>query len=154
MRPPPGGASSDRRLFRPDDAFAQYVSAYLPTLRRLALLLCQDIHRGDDLVQGAITKLYIHWDKAAAADNIDAYARAILVREFIHDRRASWARRVTLTERPPETAAPAADRDGALDVRAAVAALPPRQRAALVLRYFCDLTIEQARRPCSARREP
>ena len=43
-----------------------------------------------------------------------------------------------------ETTAPADDHDSALDLRAAVAALPPRQRAVLVLRYYCDLNVDQA----------
>jgi len=75
-----------------DAEFADYVSARLPSFRRLAVLLCQDWHRADDLVQAA--KLYVHWPKAKAADNIDGYVRAIVVREFVDERRSSWARRV------------------------------------------------------------
>lgn len=123
---------------RSDVEFTEYVSARLPSLRRLALLLCQDWHRADDLVQAAITRLYVHWGRAAAADNLDAYVRAIVVREFLHDRRTSWATRVTLTDQPPEAVAAAADQDSSLDLQAAVAALPARQRAALVLRFYCD----------------
>ena len=57
-----------------DAEFADYVAARLPSLRRLAMLLCQDWHRSDDLVQGAITKLYVNWPKAAAAANMDLRA--------------------------------------------------------------------------------
>ena len=46
-----------------DVEFTEYVSARLPALRRLALLLCQDLHRADDLVQAALIKLYLHWTK-------------------------------------------------------------------------------------------
>jgi RNA polymerase sigma-70 factor (sigma-E family) len=126
-----------------DAEFTEYMSARMPSLRRLARLLCQDWSLADDLLQSAMTKTYAHWSRVAAAENIDAYIRAILVREFVQERRTSWARRVTLAERPIEAAAAAADHDGALDLRAAVAVLPPRQRAVLVLRYFCDLNVDQ-----------
>jgi DNA-directed RNA polymerase specialized sigma24 family protein len=75
------------------------VSARLPSLHRLALVLSQDQSSADDLVQAAVTKLYVHWGRARAADHPDAYARAILVREFLHERRSSWARGVRLVLR-------------------------------------------------------
>jgi RNA polymerase sigma-70 factor (sigma-E family) len=129
---------------RKDSELADYLAARLPSLRRLALLLCQDGHRADDLVQVTITKLYVHWARAAGADNIDAYVRAMLVREFLRERRTGWARRVSLTAQLPDSPGQIADHDGALDLRAAVAALPPRQRAVLVLRFYCDLNVGQS----------
>jgi RNA polymerase sigma factor (sigma-70 family) len=66
------------------------------------------------------------------------------VREFIHERRSGWARRVTLIGQLPDTPALAGDHDAVLDLRAAVAALPPGQRAALVLRFYCDLNVDQS----------
>jgi RNA polymerase sigma-70 factor (sigma-E family) len=127
----------------PGDEFAEYMSARLPSLRRLALLLCQDWHRADDLVQAAMTRLYLAWEKAASADSIDAYVRTILVREFIRERRTNWARRVSVTDRPLDLPAPPPDREDFLDLRAAVAVLPPRQRAVLVLRFYCDMNVDQ-----------
>ena len=50
-----------------DAEFAEYVGGRLPSLRRLALLLCHDWHRADDLVQVSITKLYVHWHRARMA---------------------------------------------------------------------------------------
>jgi DNA-directed RNA polymerase specialized sigma24 family protein len=43
-----------------DAEFTEYASARLPALRRLAVVLCQDWQRADDLVQATITKLYVH----------------------------------------------------------------------------------------------
>lgn len=126
-----------------DHDYIEYVTLRLPALRRLALLLCQDLHRADDLVQQAIIKVYLHWPKAAAADSIDAYVKAIVVREFLHERRSIWARRVSVTADLPDLPSASQDTDRALDLQAAVAALPPRQRAVLVLRYYCDLNIDQ-----------
>ncbi len=129
-----------------DAEFTEYVSARLTALRRVAYLLCQDWHRADDLVQTAITRLYVHWGRARAVDHTDAYARAILVREFLSERRSPWARRVTLSDQLPEVAAAAADQAAALDVRTALAELPRRQRATLVLRFYCDLNVDQTAR--------
>jgi RNA polymerase sigma factor (sigma-70 family) len=119
------------------------MSARMPSLRRLALLLCQDWHRADELVQAAMTRLYLHWSKAAHAESIDAYVRTILVREFIRERQSAWARRVSLTGQLPETARLTADHDSSLDLQAAVAGLPARQRAVLVVRFYCDLNVDQ-----------
>jgi RNA polymerase sigma-70 factor (sigma-E family) len=127
-----------------DAEFTEYVSARLPSLRRLAMLLCQDWQRADDLVQAAITKLYVHWGRARRADHVDAYARAVLVHEFVHERRSGWARRVSLTGTVTEPAAAAVDHDAVLDLRTALAALPARQRATVVLRFYCDLNVDQS----------
>ena len=126
-----------------DAAFTDYMSARMAYLRRLALVLCQDWHAADDLLQTTMTKTYLHWGKAANAENTDAYVRAILIREFIQERRSGWARLVSLTDRPIESTAAAADQERSLDLRAAVARLPRRQRAVLVLRYYCDLKVDQ-----------
>jgi len=131
---------------RRDAEYSEFVAARLPSLRRLALLLCQDGAAADDVVQSAITKLYVHWNRARAADHLDAYARKIVVREFLHERRSGWARRVLMPGTLPERAAAAADHDAVLDLRTAVAALPPGQRAVLVLRFYCDLNVDQAAR--------
>jgi RNA polymerase sigma-70 factor (sigma-E family) len=127
-----------------DEDFAEYASARMPALRRLAMLLCHDWHSADDLVQAAITKLYLSWSRANAADGIDSYVRTILIREFLHEQRKGWARRVTLADELPDRAAYQPDREATLDVQAALATLPPRQRAVLVLRYHCDLNVDQS----------
>jgi RNA polymerase sigma-70 factor (sigma-E family) len=114
------------------------------SLRRTAFMLCQDWHRADDLVQAAITKLYVHWGRARGADHIDAYARTVLVREFLGERRSAWARRVSLDSQLARASTDdTSDHDALLDLRAALAAVPPRQRATLVLRFYCDLNVEQ-----------
>ena len=95
-------------------------------------------------MQATITRLYTHWGRAAAVEHTDGYVRTILVREYLSERRSGWARRVRLTAEPPDSATAAGDREGALDLRAALAGLPPRQRATLVLRFYCDLNVDQA----------
>lgn len=126
-----------------DDEYTAYVSARLPWLTRVAFLLCQDRARADDLVQTAITRLYVRWPRVSRLENLDGYARTVLVRVFLGEQRTAWWRRVTVTRDLPETARPADDLDQAEDLRAALAALPPRQRAAVVLRFYCDLSVQE-----------
>jgi len=137
---------------RRDEDFTGYVQARLAWLRRVAYLLCQDWQQADDLVQTAITSLYVHWRRASVMEHTDGYARTILVRAFLSERRGGWARRVTLAGQLPEAPSVGPDLGDALDVRAALAGLPPRQRATLVLRFYCDLNVDQAARVlgCSA----
>ncbi|MFC9976242.1 SigE family RNA polymerase sigma factor [Spirillospora sp. NPDC127200] len=130
-------------MAKPDDEYTAYVTARMAWLQRVAYLLCQDWHRADDLVQTAITRLYLNWRRASAAENIDGYARTVLVRVFLAEQRGAWWRRVRPFREMPETGAPDTDHAAGLDLRAALAALPPRQRAVVVLRFYCDLSVEQ-----------
>ncbi len=94
------GESKARR----DAEFTEYVSGRMAPWRRVAYLLCQDWDHADDLVQGAITKLYVRWNRARAADHIDAYVHVVLVREFLGERRSGWSRRVAVDGLVPDLA--------------------------------------------------
>jgi len=121
--------------------FEEYVLARGPALVRLARLLADDEHRADDLVQDVLAKAYPRWARIVRADDPDRYVRRMLV-----NARNSWWRRAARRHevsvpaiRPVPVTDPAldsADRDALWQL---VAALPPRQRAALVLRYYEDL---------------
>jgi RNA polymerase sigma-70 factor (sigma-E family) len=123
--------------------YTEYVQARMGWLRRTACLLCQDWQRADDLAQLAITRLYTHWGRARKAGSLDAYVRGILVHAFLDERRSSWARRVTLPGDYEERPAVPHDADMRLEVHAALRSLPPRQRATIVLRYYCDCPVEE-----------
>jgi len=129
---------------RRDAEYVEYVQSRLTWLRRVAFVLCQDWYSADDLVQVTVTRLFAHWPRARRMDNVDGYVRTILFRTFLSERRSAWGRRVVLAGSPPDTVAAGADRDAMLDVREALATVPPRQRATLVLRFYCDLDVEQA----------
>ncbi|MER6396107.1 SigE family RNA polymerase sigma factor [Kitasatospora sp. NPDC086009] len=124
--------------------FTEYVASRSGWLRKVAYLLCGDWHRADDLVQESITKLYVNWPRAGRVENVDGYARKVLVNTFLAEQRSPWWRRTTRNGTAPDTASVGVDLDASLDLRKALAALPPRQRATVVLRYYCDLTIDQA----------
>jgi RNA polymerase sigma-70 factor (sigma-E family) len=124
--------------------YVEFVTARLPGLRRLAYLLAGDSHRADDLVQQTCTSLYVHWGTARAADKLDAYVRRMLIRAFVDEWRRAWFRRVDLAGDALDRAAPEpADPTQALVLRQALARVPPRQRAVLVLRFLYDLPVTE-----------
>jgi RNA polymerase sigma-70 factor (sigma-E family) len=130
------------------DDYSEYVSARLPRLFRSAYVLCGgDRHLADEIVQTTITSLYVHWRQASRATNLDAYVQRMLVRKYIDQKRSGW-HRVQLMWETPERAHPAPadgpdDRDAVLQ---ALRRLAPGQRAVLVLRFLCDLSVEETAR--------
>ena len=126
-----------------DDAgYREFVAHRLDGLRRTAFLLCGDWHLADDLVSTALVKLLRHWRRVSAMEQPDAYVRQVLLRAFIDERRRPW-RREYPTEMMPDRAAAGSDPTHRLDILAELATLPARRRAVLVLRYFCDLSVEE-----------
>jgi len=126
-----------------EQEYVDYVTGRIPTLRRLAYLLTGDGHRADDLVQQTITTLYVKWQRARTANNLDAYVRTMLVRTYVDEKRLAWAR-VQLFRDTPESSTV---EDGGVEdrhvVRAALAKVPRRQQAVLVLRFFFDLGVDE-----------
>ena len=112
-------------------------------MRRTAYLLCRDWHLADDLVSITIGKLYRHWPRARRMDHLDAYVRRILVRTWLDEKARAW-RREEPAETLPEPAELPGDDVGELrGLLELLDALPPRRRAAAVLRYYCDLSVEE-----------
>lgn len=131
---------------RSDADYLAYVHGRTPALRRVAHLLCGDPHSADDLVQETITKLYARWPRLDGVDNLDAYVHTMLVRTFLDERRRGWWK-VSLFGTAPER--PEAGAGGAEDrtvLRAALARVPPRQQAVLVLRFLCDQPVSDVAR--------
>jgi RNA polymerase sigma-70 factor (sigma-E family) len=124
--------------------YREYVIHRLEGLRRTAFLLCGDWHQADDLVSIALVKLLRYWRRVSVMEHPDAYVRQVLLRAWLDERRRPW-RRERPTDVVPDRADPASGTAHAerIDVMAHLAELPPRRRAVLVLRYFCDLSVEQ-----------
>jgi len=125
--------------------FAGFVRENTPALLRTAYLLTGNGGQAEELVQDTLVRLYPKWDRVAAADVPLAYVRRSLANAYINqNRRAS--RREFAYEDVPERIDPhdaltqLADRD---EIWAGLKLLSDRQRAALVLRFFEDLTDEQ-----------
>jgi RNA polymerase sigma-70 factor (sigma-E family) len=116
-------------------------------LRRTAYLLCGDWHHADDVTQTVLAKLYSNWNKIQERERIDAYVHTMVVRATFERRRKVWWRKEISSPRPPETPvsddAHVEDRMALVD---ALAKMPPRQCAAVVLRYWQDLDVAETAR--------
>lgn len=123
-----------------EQEYEEYLRVRMPHLRRLAYLLTGDYDRADDVVQTTATNLYLKWRQARAAEHIDAYVRKMVVHTFLSEQRLSWAK-TWLTDRLPERPHDPPPIEEALVVRAALRRLPARQQAVLVLRFLCDLPV-------------
>jgi RNA polymerase sigma factor (sigma-70 family) len=91
-----------------------------------------------------ISKLYRHWSRVGGQAAIDAYVRKVLLRTWLDEKRRPWHRREQVTDELPELASPAeftvVSRAQLLDL---LDGLPPRRRAAVVLRLYLDLSVEE-----------
>lgn len=122
--------------------YAEYVQGRVLTLRRTAYQLCGDWHQAHDLVQTALIQLYRHWERARAAQVMDAYVRRILVNVYLEDQRRWWSRKVSpFAELSAHVSVPAPETR--LDLHDALARLPKGQRAVLVLRYWEGLDVAE-----------
>ena len=120
-------------------SFEDFVSREQGALLRLAVLLAGDRGHAEDLVQTALLATYRHWDRVSGRGDPTAYVRRAVVTAH-----TSWRRRLSSTEQVVETVpdrpGPADVADGDEELRAALRTLPPRMRAAVVLRYLEDLS--------------
>ena len=127
-----------------DAAFEAYFAARSDAMRGTAYLLCGDWHRAEDLVQQTFTKIYLVWRRIQRHEAMDSYTRQTLVRTFLSERRRGWFRYESVGSRPTDEAAPSSGlADERLVLLEALAKVPPRQRAVLVLRYWEDTSVEQ-----------
>jgi RNA polymerase sigma-70 factor (sigma-E family) len=121
-----------------EESFEQFMAAALPGLLRFGHVLTGDRHRAEELAQSALVKTYRRWG-SLEHDQPVAYVRRAMANTY-----TSWWRSARHeAAMPPGFDAPGRDgtsydeRDAALR---ALATLPPRQRAVLVLRYYLDMS--------------
>lgn len=125
-------------------AFRAFVESNGAALLHAARLLTGDHHRGEDLVQTALTRVYLKWDRIDAPL---AYARKAMVTAHIDStRRRWWGERPTETLPEPSAAessdvSAADERD---ELRRLLTSLSARERAVIVLRYYCDQSEQEA----------
>ncbi|TDC39411.1 SigE family RNA polymerase sigma factor [Micromonospora sp. 15K316] len=126
-------------------SFEAYVRARGPGLSRQAYLLTGNHHLAEDLVQQTLLRVAGRWRRVVAGGDPDPYVRRVLYHQHV----SWWRRRARqVPEAPLEgTDRPVPDEADSiavtLAVQAALARLAPRQRAAIVLRYFADLSEAQ-----------
>ncbi|MFI7608604.1 SigE family RNA polymerase sigma factor [Micromonospora sp. NPDC049366] len=127
-----------------EEEFREFVAARSSALLRTAYLLAGDWATAEDLLQTALTKTYLAWKRLGGIEAIEPYARRVMVNTS-----TSWWRRRWHGERPTEVLPerPAADElERQLDrdlLWRHLRALPARQRAILVFRFYEDMSEAQ-----------
>ncbi|HXH78095.1 SigE family RNA polymerase sigma factor [Nocardioides sp.] len=118
------------------DDFETWVAARGPALTRYAYLVCGDVSESQDLVQAALEKAWPRWRSISRQGDPEAYLRRAITNGAI----SRWRklRRLRVVSQPPlEAVHESPDSDVAWQL---CAELPARQRAAVVLRFYEDLT--------------
>ena len=120
---------------------AELIDGRGAVLKRYAFLLCGDDAQAEDLVQEALVRTLARPLRGSRPGSAEAYVRVVILNLFIDGtrQRSRWRRAALLlgpAEATPDSADALAARDAML---AALRALPPRQRACVVLRYYEDL---------------
>lgn len=132
--------------------YSDFVAMRWPSLVRTAYLLTGDHGHAEDLAQAALTKCLISWPRLRARESADAYVRKVLLNTYI-----SWRRKSSWHEMPSEDppAIESYDSTEGLAQRSvlldALATLPPKQRAVVVLRFYEDLGVRDVARQWGAR---
>src|SRR5215216_7093670 len=97
--------------------FESWMVARQGRLLRTAYLLTGDVHAAEDLVQTALAKLYLAWDRVSDAPSVDAYARKIMVNEHTSMWRRLWRHREVVSDTSAyDVPTTAAEYDGVGDV--------------------------------------
>jgi RNA polymerase sigma-70 factor (sigma-E family) len=125
--------------------FEAYAALRWPACFRSAYLLTGDRGMAEDLVQTALSSCFVAWPGLRAREAADAYVRKAMLNTFLSwRRRCSWGRE-TLTAVLPEpiTADDSARVDEHQRLHDALAKLPARQRAVVVLRFYDDLGVQE-----------
>lgn len=120
--------------------FEDWVRAHADGLTRFAVLVLGTQAAADDAVQEALSRAYPRWDRISRADDPLAYVRRMIVNAHISWWRRAGRHEVLAAEPRPDAAGPAEPGTHDDDLWRLCTALPVRQRAAVVLRYYEGLS--------------
>lgn len=123
-----------------DERFRQFVARRSGRLLRTAYLMTGDRGHAEDLLQTALLRTYRHWDQLRNQDDPEASVRRVMATSLA----MAWRRRRvaerSVAQLPETSAARGSDPEDRDELWRALATLPPRMRAVLVLRYWEDLS--------------
>ena len=126
--------------------YDEFVDARLQALLRYAVMLTGDPDTAQDIVQETMIRVQLKWRRIEATTAPERYVRRMLTNAYIDLHRGSWLRRVVLRGDPVEPPAVADHADASADrdeMWLWLGRLPRKQRAALVLRYYENLTDQE-----------
>ncbi|MGH8890448.1 MAG: SigE family RNA polymerase sigma factor [Acidothermaceae bacterium] len=127
-----------------EDEFRAYVAAARPRLVRTALLLgARDPHFAEDVVQVALTRLFVAWPRIKNGDRPDSYVHRILVNALIDENRRPFRRREATHAEVPDHPVIELPDDDFTHLRTALAELPAGMRAAIVFRHVYGLSVAE-----------
>ena len=130
-----------------EEEFREFAVAVQGHLRRSAYLLCGDWHLAEDIVQSAFVKIFRAWRRVRKVDNQLGYARQVVYRCFLdlYRKERKQLPTVPIGGLADQVVAGAEAGDASFDgmVLEALAGLPPRARAVIVLRFWEDMSVEQ-----------
>jgi RNA polymerase sigma-70 factor (sigma-E family) len=127
----------------PNADYTEFVRTRWAALFRTSHLLTGDAAEAEDVLQATLVKVYTQWRRVRRAEAPEAYVRRMLLNEMLSTRRTA-ARRSGRQHLVPLPAEPVlSDPAERLDLWSRLQALPPRQRAVIVLRYYDDLSEAQ-----------
>lgn len=123
------------------DGQAGFLAQQQTRLLHAAYLLTGDRTRAQDPVQETVVRLLVSWRQVERATVPEAYARRVLLNTFLSGRRRHWRGEQPYADVPDgRSASPYAEVDDHDALRRALLGLPARQRAAVVLRHYLDLS--------------
>jgi len=125
-----------------EEEFVEFAGAVAPRLQGMAFLLCGDWHTAEDLVQATLVKVFVSWRRIRRQEAAHAYATRALVNTYLAHKRLRRSAEIPTSELPERAAEPPAP-ETRMVVLAALATLPPKGRAVVVLRYWADLSVDQ-----------
>jgi RNA polymerase sigma-70 factor (sigma-E family) len=128
---------------RDESEFVAFAEVCRPALRRTAYLMCGDWERAADITQEALVRVYVAWPGLEHDHGLRTYARRAVISVAIEQSRKRSSREVPVADpgdRPVED--PAGQVVERLFLMTALAELPARQRACVVLRFYDDLSVE------------
>jgi RNA polymerase sigma-70 factor (sigma-E family) len=127
---------------RNEAEFIAFAEGSATRLRQIAFLMCRDWHLAQDLTQTTLTKMYVAWNRITRRDGDPfGYARRVLLNSLLDHRRLRSSSELA-ADQLPERAQPDDPTAMRLTLMDALALLPARDRAILLLRYWEDQSVE------------
>jgi RNA polymerase sigma-70 factor (sigma-E family) len=124
-----------------DEEFTAFVATAAPRLRRIAYLMCRDWHLAQDLTQITLARMYASWGRIWRNVNLDAYSRRVLLNAVFDQKKRRSDSEIVLADLP-ERGLPAASTELHVALLGALATLPVRDQAIVVLRHWEDHSVE------------
>jgi len=127
--------------------YVDFVTHHANALCRTAYLLCGDWKRAEDSTQEALIRLYRVWGRIQRKGSVGAYARKVVVSTTLDGLRRKSSQEVVGGDGyfagEADTANPLGMLENRMVITQALAELPTRQRACVVLRYFDELSVDE-----------